>query len=104
MARPTLPGCSLTRSWATRALDECSPPPRKRGDRTRLTGPLRPFPSGLPRLAGGVSLPWPHFGPILRVSGRPLLNDEALAGIQPGQRYLQVHVLDGALPEIWQGK
>src|SRR5262245_7487133 len=27
-ARPTLPGRSLTRHWATRALDECSPPPK----------------------------------------------------------------------------
>lgn len=38
-----LPGCSLLRSWATKTLDECSPPARKGGDRTRLTGPLRFF-------------------------------------------------------------
>src|SRR3954462_4677829 len=44
--------------------------PRK-GDRTRLTGPLRSFSSQLQSVAPGVGLPWPQFGPILRVSGRP---------------------------------
>jgi hypothetical protein len=65
MARPKLPGRSLTRPLGNQGPRRMFATP-ERGNRTRLTGPLRSFYCGVAGLRGGSRLPLPNSAQFAR--------------------------------------